>query len=59
MGIVFEDIKKTKKYIHSQTGVWPNCMDATAKTFSEMGIDAKKDGEFLGNGIYRIKDATY
>ena len=55
MSSVFEAIKKAQKSTHSATGVKPNCMDATAETFSEMGIDAVKDGEHLGDGIYRIR----
>jgi len=58
MSSVFEDIEKARKEIYKATGQMPNAMDATAETFSEMGIDAKKDGEYLGNGIYRVRNAT-
>lgn len=55
MSNVFEDIKKAKKKIFDATDQMPNAMDATVETFSEMGIDAVKDGEHLGNGIYRVR----
>jgi len=52
---VFEAIEKARKEIFKATGAMPDCMDATLETFSEMGIDAKKDGEYLGGNYYRIK----
>ena len=55
MSNVFEDIEKARKEIFKATGAMPNIMDATAETFAKMGIDAKKDGEYLGGDLYRVK----
>lgn len=52
---VFEGIEKARKEIFKATEAMPNYMDATLKTFSEMGIDAKEDGECLGGDFYRIR----
>ena len=44
MSDAFEDIIKAIKAIHASAGTSPHTIDATLKAFSEMGIDAKKDG---------------
>ena len=55
MSNVFENIEKARKKIHDVTEISPDCMDSTHQTFTEMDIDAKKDGEHIGGDWYRVK----
>jgi len=49
------DVKKAMKSIHGATGSQPTGLTAHLQTFKEMGIDAEKDGEHLGGGVYYVR----